>query len=48
MADRGFGSFHAFWNLSQAGVDALMRLNGARKVDFRKGKKLGTNDRLIA
>lgn len=25
-----------------------MRLNGVRKVDFRKGKKLGTNDRLIA
>ncbi len=48
LADRGFGSFHAFWNLSQAGVDALMRLNGVRKVDFRKGKKLGTNDRLIA
>jgi hypothetical protein len=30
LADRGFGSFHAFWNLSQAGVDALMRLNGVR------------------
>ena len=25
-----------------------MRLNGVRKVDFRKGKKLGPNDRLIA
>jgi hypothetical protein len=48
LADRGFGSFHAFWNLSQAGVDALMRLNGARKVDFRKGVKLGPDDRLIA
>ena len=48
LADRGFCSFHAFWKMSQAGIDALMRLNGVRKVDFRKGKKLGPNDRLIA
>jgi len=47
LADRGFCSFHAFWKMSQAGVDALMRLNGVRKVDFRKGVKLGPNDRLI-
>jgi len=48
LADRGFCSFRAFHNLAHAGVDALLRLNGARKVDFRKGKKLGPNDRLIA
>lgn len=48
LADRGFGSFHAFSKMSQAGIDALMRLNGVRKVDFRKGRKLGPNDRLIA
>jgi len=47
LADRGFCSFHAFWNMSQVGVDALMRLNGVRKVDFRKGVKLGPNDRLL-
>jgi hypothetical protein len=47
LADRGFCSFHAFWKMSQVGVDALMRLNGVRKVDFRKGVKLGPNDRLI-
>lgn len=47
LADRGFCSFHAFWNMSQSGIDALMRLNGTRKVDFRKGVKLGPNDRLI-
>lgn len=35
LADRGFCSFHAFWKMSQAGIDALMRLNGVRKVDFR-------------
>jgi hypothetical protein len=47
LADRGFCSFHSFWRMSAAGVDALMRLNGVRKVDFRKGVKLGPNDRLI-
>lgn len=47
LADRGFCSFLAFQRLSFAGVDALMRLNGARKVDFRKGVKLGPNDRLL-
>jgi hypothetical protein len=30
LADRGFCSFHAFWKMSQVGVDALMRLNGVR------------------
>ncbi len=38
LADRGFCSFHAFWKLSQASVDALVRFNATRKVDFRKGK----------
>ena len=33
--------------MSQVGVDALMRLNGVRRVDFRKSKKLGLNDRLL-
>ena len=47
LADRGFCSFHVYWKISQASIDALMRLNGVRKVDFRKGKKLGSNDRLI-
>jgi hypothetical protein len=47
LADRGFCSFNSFWRMSAAGVDALMRLNGVRKVDFRKGVKLGPNDRLI-
>lgn len=47
LADRAFGTFHAFHRMSAAGVDALMRLNGVRKVDFRTGVKLGANDRLI-
>ncbi len=39
LANRSFCSFHAFWKMSQAGIDALMRLNGVRKVDFRDGGK---------
>jgi len=47
LADRGFCSFLAFWQLSQSGVDALMRLHHARKPDFRKGTRLGPDERLI-
>ncbi len=47
LADRGFCAFHAFRKMSQSGIDALMRLNGVRKVDFRKGIKLGPGDRLL-
>lgn len=47
LADRGFCSFLAFWQLSQSGVDALMRLHHARKPDFRKGIRLGPDERLI-
>lgn len=47
LADRGFCSFHSVWNMSREGIDALMRLNGVRKVDFRRGVKLGPNDRLL-
>lgn len=47
LADRGFCSFLAFWQLGQIGVDALMRLHHARKPDFRKGRRLGPDQRLI-
>lgn len=47
LADRGFCSFLSFWQLSLAGVDGLMRLHQARKPDFRKGKRLGPDERLI-
>ena len=47
LADRGFCSFTSFWRMKCAGIDAVMRLNGVRKVDFLKGKKLGANDFLL-
>ena len=47
LADRGFCSFADFAQLQSAGIDALMRLHQARKTDFRRGKRLGPNDRLV-
>ena len=47
LADRSFCSYNSFWQMSRAGVDALMRLTAVRKVDFRKGTKIGKGDRLI-
>jgi hypothetical protein len=47
LADRGFCSFGDLVQLKGAGIDALMRLHQARKTDFRRGKRLGPNDRLV-
>jgi hypothetical protein len=47
LADRGFCSFGDLVQLQSAGIDAVMRLHQARKTDFRRGKRLGPNDRLV-
>jgi hypothetical protein len=47
LADRGFCSFGDLAQLQSAGIDAVMRLHQARKTDFRRGKRLGPNDRLV-
>jgi DDE family transposase len=47
LADRGFCSFGDLALLQAAGIDAVMRLHQARKTDFRRGKRLGPNDRLV-
>jgi hypothetical protein len=48
MADRGFCSFGCLAMLQQAGVDSLMRLHQRRPANFRRGKRLGKDDRLVA
>jgi hypothetical protein len=48
LADRGFCSFGCLAKLQQAGIDALMRLHQRRSVNFRRGKRLGKDDRLVA
>lgn len=47
LGDRGFCSYSTFASLSQRGIDSVMRLHHARKVDFREGRRLGDDDRLV-
>ena len=47
LADRGFSSYSNLALCLQHGVDALMRLHQARKVDLRRGTRLGKHDRLV-
>ena len=46
LADRAFGSFVDVVRLRQFGVFGVFRLHQRRKVDFRKGKRLGKDDTL--
>jgi len=48
LADRGFSSYAAIAGLQQQrGVDSVMRLHQMRKCDFRTGRRLGPEDRLV-
>ena len=47
IADRGFCNFVLIALLLLRGVGSLFRLHQARRIDWRKGKRLGKNDRLF-
>ena len=47
LGDRGFCSYLNLAALSQRGIDGVMRLHQARPLDFRAGKRLGFDDRLV-
>ena len=47
LTDRGFCSYSSIAELLAKGVDTAMRIHKARPTDFRKGKRLGTKDRLV-
>lgn len=47
ITDRGFCSYWAAATLTAMGVDFVMRNHQRRKADFRRGKRLGTNDHCI-
>jgi len=47
LGDRGFCSYGALAGLQQQGVDSVMRLHAMRKADFRTGRRLGPEDRLV-
>ena len=45
--DCGFGSYWNFAMLGQRGVDAIFPLHQCRPEDFRRGRRLGKEDRLV-
>ena len=47
LADRGFCSYAALASLRQRGIDSVMRLHQMRRADFRTGRALGPEDRLV-
>lgn len=47
IADRGFCNFVLIAVLLLRGVGSLFRLHQSRHIDWRKGKRLGKNDRLF-
>jgi len=47
LADTAYSSFELITTLQLKEVDALMPLHQARKIDFRKGQKIGKNERLM-
>ena len=47
LADRGFCSYAFIFVLRALGIDSVMRLHQSRPRDFRQGKRLGEDDRLV-
>lgn len=47
LGDRVFASYFAIAALRQRGVDVLFRMHQSRKVDFRRGRRLGVMDHVV-
>ena len=47
LGDRNFGSWSVLASFRLQGVEGLFRLHASRNIDFRQGRHLGPNDRLI-
>jgi hypothetical protein len=47
VGDRGFCSYGNIASLRKRGIDAVFRLSVWRDADFRKGKQLGPDDRVV-
>lgn len=48
LADALYCNYFLIATLARAGVDVLFEQNGARITDFRRGKRLGARDHLVA
>jgi DDE family transposase len=47
LGDRNFGSFAVFGSLRCCGLHGVFRMHQRRKIDWRKGKRLGKFDRVF-
>ncbi len=47
LGDRYFANYWLIAQAMQSGIDVVFRQHQLRKVDFRKGQRLGTDDHLI-
>ena len=47
LGDRAFGEYLTLASLPQRGVDVVARVHQRRKIDFRKGRRLGRQDALF-
>lgn len=47
LADRYMCAWHEIHLLKQRGIDSVTRLHHSRRVDFRRGKRLGKGDHLV-
>jgi hypothetical protein len=47
LGDRAFGEYTTLATLPRRGIDVVARLHQQRKVDFRKGRRLGARDALF-
>jgi Transposase DDE domain len=47
LGDRAYGDYVSLAQLARRGIDLVCRLHQTRKVDFRRGKRLGPDDALF-
>jgi hypothetical protein len=47
LADRYMCAWHEIFLLKQRGVDTVTRLHHCRRIDFRRGKRLGKDDHIV-
>jgi hypothetical protein len=48
LADRYMCAWHEIFLLKQRGIDTVTRVHHCRRVDFRRGKRLGKGDHIVA
>jgi hypothetical protein len=47
LADRYMCAWHEIFLMKQRGIDSVTRLHHCRRVDFRRGKRLGKDDHIV-